>query len=335
MSVVRWGIIGCGDVCEKKSGPAFQKARGSELVAVMRRDSEKARDFARRHEVKRWYDDADRLIADREIDAVYIATPPNTHALYTSKVAQAGKPVYVEKPMALNFEQCRNMIDICAQNGVKLFTAYYRRMLPVFVKVKQLLDTGQIGQVRLVEARLWHAPREGDRDASNHHWHVMPEISGGGYLFDVGSHVLDILDFLFGPVTQVKAVCANQAGWYSPEDICSGVLRFDGGIVGTVSFCFTVAEVSRTDVIQIVGSKGTITFSCFDNSPVVLSTPEGRREFAPALPEHVQQPLIQTVVNELLGRGTCPSTGQSAARTSWVMDRMVEGGNRIGDLVTW
>ncbi len=320
---IRWGIIGCGDVCEKKSGPGFQKAKGSELVAVMRRDAEKARDFAKRHGVPRWYTDADSLIDDSAVDAVYIATPPDSHAAYTLRAAAAGKPVYVEKPMALSFKQCQTMIDACESAGVKLFVAYYRRMLPVFRKVRDLLDANAIGDIRLVQATLWNPPREGDLTPGSQHWHVLPAISGGGYLFDVGSHLLDILDFLFGPVKAVHSVCANQAGWYEPEDVCSAALAFKSGVLGSVNFCFTVDAASRIDHVEIAGARGTIAFSCFAVNPVRLITPAGETEFLLPPPDHVQQPLIQTVVDELLGRGACPSTGASGARTSRVLDRMV------------
>ncbi|MDX5436908.1 MAG: Gfo/Idh/MocA family oxidoreductase, partial [Pontibacter sp.] len=139
MQKVRWGIIGCGDVTEVKSGPAFQKIENSELVAVMRRDSAKAQDYAARHGVPKWYDSAEALIHDPDVDAVYIATPPDSHAAYTLRVAAAGKSVYVEKPMALNYTQCQEMLAACNQANVPLFIAYYRRSQPLFLKVKELL----------------------------------------------------------------------------------------------------------------------------------------------------------------------------------------------------
>src|SRR6478752_4064397 len=137
---VRWGIIGCGDVTEVKSGPSFQKIENSELVAVMRRTGELAKDYAERHNVPKWYDDADAHINDPDIDAVNIATPPGSHKEYTMKVAQAGKPVYVEKPMALDFTECQEMIAACEQAGVPLYVAYYRRGQARFLKIKELLE---------------------------------------------------------------------------------------------------------------------------------------------------------------------------------------------------
>ena len=148
MRTIRWGIIGCGNVTEVKSGPGFQKARNSALVAVMRRNAALAQDYAGRHGVPRWYDDGAALIADPEVDAVYVATPPSSHKGYVLACAAAGKPVYVEKPMALDHGECEEMIAACRAANVPLFVAYYRRALPRFLKVKELIDGGAIGLFR-------------------------------------------------------------------------------------------------------------------------------------------------------------------------------------------
>jgi predicted dehydrogenase len=322
MDKVRWGIIGCGDVCEVKSGPAFQKADGSELVAVMRRDADKAEDFARRHDVPKWYNDADKLIDDPDVTAVYVATPPHVHAKYTIRAAQAGKPVYVEKPMARNFAECRTMIDACEDAGVPLFVAYYRRRLPAFLKVKELVDTGAVGDVRFVNIRLT-LPAEKDLDPANPPWRVVPEIGGGGLFLDLGSHILDYLDYVFGPVTEATGHSANQGGLYEAEDIVTGSFVFESGVPGTCTFCFTVPEACEIDRTEIAGSAGSITFPNFAVEPIRLKTGDGVEEFSPPKPEHVHQPLVQTVVDELHGRGTCPSTGRTGSRTTWVMDQML------------
>ena len=134
---VKWGILGVGDVCEVKSAPAMQLIKNSELVAVMRRNGAKAKDYARRHQVPKWYDKAEDLIHDPDVNAIYIATPPNAHCELTIKAAEAGKPVYVEKPMARTFSECEQMIAACKKANVPLYVAYYRRMLPNFLKLKQ------------------------------------------------------------------------------------------------------------------------------------------------------------------------------------------------------
>jgi predicted dehydrogenase len=188
MDKVQWGIIGCGDVTEVKSGPALYKIKGSSLVAVMRRDGKKAEDYAWRHNVPRWYDDADKLINDPDVNAVYIATPPGSHAEYTIRVAAAGKPVYVEKPMARSFAECRQMLAACERAGVPLWVAYYRRGLPNHLKVKELIDSGAIGEIRLVNIRLYYSPDwHPVADSKNLPWRVDPQIAGGGFFLDLAS----------------------------------------------------------------------------------------------------------------------------------------------------
>ncbi len=322
MQMIRWGIIGCGDVTEVKSGPGFQRASNSSLVAVMRRNGDLARDYAQRHGVPKWYDDAQALIDDPEVDAVYVATPPSSHKEYTILAAQAGKPVYVEKPMALNYAECQEMIEICRAVGVPLFVAYYRRALPRFLKVKALLESGVIGQIRMVTITLHWQPSPDELDPANLPWRVIPEIAGGGRYLDLAAHTLDFLDYILGPIRAVEGHAANQAGYYPAEDIVTGSFLFESGVQGTGAWCFTAFD--ELDVTEIVGSEGKISFASFAEAPVVLTTAEGVTEFQIDHPAHVQQPLIQSVVDELTGQGQCPSTGQSAARTSWVMDQMLQ-----------
>ena len=326
MDTVRWGIIGCGDVTEVKSGPALYKCAGSELVAVMRRDGEKAADFARRHGVPRWYDDAEALIHDAEVDAVYIATPPGSHCEYALRVAAAGKPVYVEKPMALDHSQCLRMIAACDEAGVPLFAAYYRRRLPAFVKVEELLSKGVIGEVRFATIQQYGPPSAVDLNPEKIPWRVVPELAGDGYFFDLGCHQLDLLDYLLGPIAAASGRSGNQAGFYETDDIVSASFAFASGALGAGMWCFTTFAGAAIDRTEIVGSNGRVVYSAFDlNQPVLLETDAGgREEFLLPAPEHVQQPLVQTIVDELRGVGTCPSTGISAARTSHVLD-MITG----------
>jgi predicted dehydrogenase len=219
MKTVNWGIIGCGDVTEHKSGPAFNLIEGSKLVAVMRRNATKAMDYAQRHNVPKWYTCVDDLIKDPDVNAIYVATPPDTHAKYTIAALNAGKPVYVEKPMALNFQQCQEMIAASEKNKQPLFVAYYRRALPGFLRVKELIDDGAIGDIRLINISLYQAPKEQDFEPADLPWRVDPEIAGGGYFFDLASHQLDYLDFLFGPAKVVSSIASNQAKLYAAEDL--------------------------------------------------------------------------------------------------------------------
>jgi predicted dehydrogenase len=326
LTQVNWGIIGCGNVTEVKSGPAFNRIEGSRLAAVMRRTPGKAEDYARRHNVPKFYEDADSLIHDPEIDAVYIAPPPDTHAKYAIKTAEAGKHIYVEKPMALNFEDCQRMIDAAEKAGVSLFVAYYRRRLPSFLKVKEWVDSGLIGKPRCVNLRLikpLYRKKSPDEELP---WRFKPEISGGGLFVDLGSHQLDYLDYLFGPIASVKSFTENQAGVYPAEDIVTAGFTFQSGVIGTGLWCFSASEESQIDVIEIIGGSGKISFSTFDFTPIRLETSTGSQVLDFPKPKHVQEPLIRTVVDQLLGRGVCPSTGNTAARTSRIIDLIYASG---------
>lgn len=322
LSSLKWGIIGCGDVTEVKSGPAFNRIEHSELVAVMRRNGAKAQDYAQRHGVAKWYDDADLLINDPDVNAIYIATPPSSHAEYTLKAAAAGKPVYVEKPMAMNFAECLEMVAACEAENVPLFVAYYRRALPNYLKVKSLLDENAIGDVRLVNVELYQTVKPEIVRGMDNNWRVQPETSGGGFFYDLASHQFDAFDYLLGPVSAAKGIVANQAGLYPAEDIVGATFALGDGIIGSGMWCFTAAEVAAREVTEIIGSKGRILFSHFSSAPVVLENESGRQEFNFDMPAHIQQPLIQTVVDDLRGVGKCPSTGKSGARTNWVLQEI-------------
>jgi predicted dehydrogenase len=321
MKQIRWGMIGCGNVTEVKSGPAFQKADGSSLVAVMRRNGELARDYAKRHGVPRWYDDANALINDPEVDAVYIATPPDSHKRYTLLCAQAGKAAYVEKPMALNDAECKEMVEACRTAKVPLFVAYYRRALPAFLKIKELIDSGAIGDIRTVNIRLSQPLLPDAQLAGILPWRVQPEIAGGGLFVDLASHMLDFLDYALGPIKAVQGFSSNQAGKYPAEDIVTATFLFESGAHGTGTWCFSTPDAQ--DKTEIIGSKGSIPYPTFSEEPVILETAGGTEAFSFVNPLHIQQPLIQMVVDALLEKGNCPSTGETGARTSWVMEQML------------
>ncbi len=323
MEEVRWGMIGAGSVAELKSAPAFNKVPHSRLVAIMRRDRAKAEDYARRHRVTRWYADASELIHDPEVNAIYVATPPSSHAAYAIEAMRAGKPVYVEKPMALNYRECEEMIRISEETGISLFVAYYRRSLPAFMKVSELLGEGAIGTVLTVNVTLYKQARERGLDRSAMSWHVFPEISGAGHFYDLASHQFDYLDFLFGPVSVVKGIAVNRAGLYPAEDTVTCSFRFQNGITGTGSWCFVCTSQAETDRIEIIGEEGKITLPCFQHGELLLENSLGRLAFRFENPENIQFNLISQVVRDLRGEGKCVSTGLSAARTSWVLEEVV------------
>jgi 1,5-anhydro-D-fructose reductase (1,5-anhydro-D-mannitol-forming) len=315
MNAIRWGMIGCGDVAEVKSGPGFQKARGSALVAVMRRDSAKAEDYARRHGVPRVHTTADDLIRDPDVDAVYVATPPASHWELASRVADARKPCLVEKPMAASFAECTRMLEAFNRASVPLWVAYYRRALPRFLLLRDLVQSGSIGRVTSVQIEL-RQPLT-DRQAAQA-WRFNRALAGGGLFYDMGSHAVDLLDFLFGPVEQASGVTMNTGGTYELEDVTAATFRMASGVAATGVWNFNAGVSS--DTLVVTTSDGELRTAIFDDVDLVV-TRAGKREVHPVRnPPHVHQPLIQTIVDELAGRGICESTGASGARASRVLE---------------
>jgi predicted dehydrogenase len=321
--MINWGIIGCGKVTEFKSGPAFNKVTDSRLVAVMRRNAELAEDYAKRHNVPKFYSDADDLINDSEIDAIYIATPPVYHSEYAIKALKAGKPVYIEKPMALNYRECVRINKTAEKYKLPVFVAFYRRTLPGFLKIKNLIERGEIGKPRFVNFQIFNFPSD-DEKAGRLPWRVKPEISGAGHFFDLASHQLDYLDFVFGPVLKVSSIAVNQAHFYKAEDFVSASFLFRDNMVGTGIWSFSVSHEGNRDSFEIVGEKGIIKTSTFTYEPIVLLNGNGRQEFINERPENIQYYLIEQIVKALSGKGNVVSTGASAARTSRVMDEVVK-----------
>ncbi len=321
--MIQWGIIGCGDVTEVKSGPAFNLVANSRLVAVMRRDAAKAADYARRHGVPKWYANAEELLRDEEVNAVYVATPPASHAEYAMAAMRAGKPVYVEKPMARTFAECQQMLQVAEETGVPLYVAYYRRALPGFLKVKEWVESGRLGKIRQVHMKLYKSLNQQVQEGATP-WRVQPELAGGGHFYDLAAHQLDYVDFLFGPIEEVQGMAVNQAGLYDAEDAVAASFVLPGNILLSASWNFNVPAFLEEDLIEIIGEKGKVSFSCFDFVPVKLITADGVEEADFPKPRHVQQDLIQQVVAALLQQGESPSTGESGARTNAILEQVVD-----------
>lgn len=322
MATIRWGMIGCGAVAEVKSGPGFYKANNSQLVAVTSADPAMTRSFAERHGVPGVYETSEQLVADAEVDAVYVATPPSSHKPLSLLVAKAGKHVYVEKPMAMRFEECREIVDVCAQQGVRLYVAFYRRAMPRFLKIKEWIDSGAIGAVRNVRAVQHQPPAPEDMSRATLPWRLKPEVSGGGKFLDMGIHELDLFDFLFGAIEEVHGVASNQAGLYDVEDTVTATWRHASGVQGYGSWCYVCGH--GEDFVEIVGSKGRITFEFFSDKPLTLIDESGTRTADIPNPPHVQQPFIQSIVDDLNGVAPCPGNVESAVRSTWVADEVLK-----------
>lgn len=317
-SLIRWGIIGCGDVTEVKSGPAFAKVPDSQLVAVMRRNAAKAKDYAERHGVPRWYSDATALINDPDVDAIYIATPPLQHEEYTVQALDAGKPVYVEKPMALDAAAAARMVKAADETGVKLSVAHYRRQQPLFLKIKSLLAEKAIGDVSLVNLQFFQPHKSTMIAQTEEAWRTNPAVSGGGLFHDLAPHQLDLLLYFFGTPVRATGLSKNVSRLYNADDTVCGSIEFSGGILFSGVWGFSVAE--RRDHCEIVGSEGSLRFSVFDNQPVIMRRGEREEQFSFDRLQHVQQPMIAAVVEYFLGRAENPCRGDEGVVVMTMME---------------
>jgi len=324
MKMIKWGFIGCGEVTEIKSGPAFSEVEGSSVVAVMSRTEDRARSYAKRHHIPKWETDAQELIDNPDVNAIYVATPPSSHATFAIMAMKAGKPVYVEKPLAASYEDCARINRVSAETGVPCFVAYYRRYLPYFQKVKSIVDEGVIGKMVNVQVRFAVPPRELDysRQAALP-WRLQPDIAGGGYFYDLAPHQLDLLQHIFGVITEARGICANRGGLYAAEDSVSACFEFENGLPGSGSWCFVAHESAREDRIDLIGDQGSVSFSVFDYAPIRLHTSEGTQEITVPNPPYVQFPLIKNVIEHLQGLAICKCTSVSATPVNWAMDRIL------------
>ena len=319
MDQIKWGIIGCGDVTEIKSGPAFNKVPNSSLVAVMCRNASKAEDYARRHQVPRWYDDANKLINDPEVNAVYIATPPSSHEQYAIAAINAGKQVYVEKPMSINYTEAFNMAKTAAAKNIKMVVAHYRREQPFFKKIKQLIDEKKLGEVKLINLLYYKAPfSKEELSIEKNAWRIDPAISGGGIFHDLAPHQLDLMLHFFGPVEKVNGIAASQGSAHEADDMVVGNILFRNSIAFNGAWCFNTS--AEADLCEVICSDGKISFSVFNNTRITLT---GRNEttvvtFDPL--QHVQQPMIGKVVEYFLEKAPNPCTADEGAEVMRLID---------------
>jgi predicted dehydrogenase len=312
MNKVKWGIIGCGDVTELKSGPALNNVNNSELVAVMRRDAVKAEDYAHRHNVPRWYNDAKKLINDPEVNAIYIATPPSSHEEYTLAAFNAGKPVYVEKPMANNYEAACNMAKASASKNLKLVVAHYRREQPRFKKVKQLINDKAIGEILYARIELSKPPLTKEEMADPMiAWRVDPAIAGGGLFHDLSPHQLDLMHYFFGPVKKAMGIAINQGNIYKADDMVAGNILFENNVAFSGTWCFNAPAAA--DLCEIVGTNGKISFTVFSEHTITITVNGNSNTLTFDPLQHVQQPMIEATVKYFLNEGPNPDSGTEGA----------------------
>lgn len=317
MKTIKWGIIGCGDVAEVKSGPAFQEVANSTLIAVMRRNATKAEDFAKRHQVPFWYDTVEAVLNHPEINAVYIATPPSSHLQIAKQCLAANKFVYLEKPITINTEEAKELEKLVQENN-KLVVAHYRRNLPAFQKVKELLDTHKIGKVLFADIQILQPTKSSIITKTANNWRLQPKISGGGYFHDIGPHQIDLMYYYFGDIISAKGFSSSTKN-NGVDDIVNGIIKFKNGVQFRGIWNFAAPEKDVKDECKIYGEKGTITFS-FYGETILLETNENTKVFSFQNPKHIQQPMIEQTVRYFLGKDENPCSVENGVLFMQIMD---------------
>jgi len=317
---IRWGILGAGDVAERRVADAIRGHSDSQLVAACRRNPKKLKEFCDRFDVPRAHTSDTALIADDQIDAVYVATPVSFHRPQTIAAAQVGKHVLCEKPMAMSVSECDEMIDACHHHQVRLGVAYYRRFYPVVSRIKQLIGDGEIGEVLTVSVSC--ATHFSMTPQDQGYWRVQPELGGGGSLMDIGSHRINLLLDMFGKVQDVQSFCDTTAVDYESENCASLLLRFKSGVHCNLQAVFGTPV--DPDEIAIMGTRGRIVTSPLNGGGLTIQSGSNQRIEQHPPPDNFNLPLIANFVEAIKEQRPPIVSGEEGRETNIVMQRAYE-----------
>lgn len=318
MSVVRWGLIGAGDIARKRIAPALRDLSNCELVSVSRSRAERAEEFASEFGIPKWFGDWRDQIADPEIDAVYIATPVFMHAEQTVAAAEAGKHVLCEKPMALSVKECDEMIAACKSNNVKLGIAYYRRFYPAIQRVKEIIALGEIGQVSVAQINAFEY-----FDPSPDHprrWFVEKHKSGGGPMMDFGCHRLEIFRNLFGNAVRIESLVSNDAFGREVEDTAIAAMQFENGTCATVTV--THATTEPQDTLHIFGTKGSINIPVLNSGEMAIKTGTEERHESHLPNANFHEPLIADFASAVIQDRDPKVTGEDGRDVQSMIEKI-------------
>lgn len=320
MKTINWGMIGCGQVTEVKSGPGLYKSLNSKLYGLYNRNYDKAVDYANRHPVQNVFENLDEMLSDENIDIVYIATPPSSHKEFALKCIKYGKIPYIEKPIANTYEEALEIEKAALDANLPVYVAFYRRGAEKFIEIKKLLESGVIGNVRHISIIQNQPVQLDELDSNSLPWRVKKEISGGGKFLDMAVHVFDILQFMFGKLKNIDADLKNLGGYYDVDDMVTAKFEFENGVVGSGSWCY-VAD-SNLDRVEIFGDKGHMTFSGLGLDSFILRIGDVEKLYNFEVPENVSMPYQQSIVNELLGMSKSNADFSHALNISKLTDEI-------------
>ena len=312
---LKWLVIGIGDITTKRVIPAILEEKRSRLVGVVTRDPAKAASY----KVPGWTD-LDTALRESGADAVYVGTPVALHMPQTIEALEAGKDVLCEKPVAMNYAQASQMQEVAEQTGCVFGVSYYRRMYDKVRRAKALIDSGVIGRPVMAEATChdWFHPAAGFRG-----WLVDPAMAGGGPLYDIASHRIDLMNYFFGKPARVTGQLSTVVQPSKLEDNATVLIEYENGTRAMVD----VRWHSRTfrDEFRIRGTEGEINLTPL-NGPD-LSSPNGQEQ-VPA-PKNLHFPCVENFVSAVLGEAPLASSGKSAIVTDWVTEQVLKNGGAV------
>ena len=301
MKTVGWGVIGCSDIVERRAGAAIAGQENSHLVAFHSRTKARAEAFAGRFGADAAYDDLEDLLSDRRIDVVYVATEVDRHADLTIAAVEAGKHVLVEKPMALDAQQCRSMIDAAERNGVRLSVAYYVRFFEKPEVMKELIDQGALGQIVRANVRVMYLYDPAPDNPK--YWRVTAR-GGGNVLADVGSHRLDLLTYFFGRPTRVCGLVDRLSMSYEAADTETGLVQYENGAHVTILANANVGPASGGLAVEIYGTEGALVTDPWSDEPVQVVGSD-MQPIAVSSPANAHGPMIDDFARAIV-QGRAP-----------------------------
>jgi len=318
MEELKWGLIGCGDIARKSVVPAIQNTKNSTLLTINRSDSDKAEEFAKEFSIGRWTASWEELVHESEINSVYVATPVYLHAEQTVAAAENGKHVLCEKPMALNASECRRMIDACSANNVKLGIAYYRHLFSPVKRIKEIIESGEIGQIVHVQANNFE--NFNLSPGADRYWFLQKNLSGGGPMMDMGCHRIELFTNLFGPVKKTSAFLDNIIFKREVEDIATAHFEFESGATGLLVSAHGIKEPK--DTLDIYGEKGSIHAAVLNEGTLKITTDHGNRTEKHPNPSNFHQPLIGNFTNAVLKNKRPAVTGEMGMEINIILDKI-------------
>lgn len=316
MKKLNWGLIGCGDISQKRVAPALRDLANCNLVAVNRARYDLAESFAHDFGANRWYADWQDMLKDENVEAIYIATPVNLHAEQTIAAAKAGKHILCEKPMAMNTQECEQMIAACEKNNVKLSIAYYRHFYPVIERIKTILNSGQIGKGIMATINAFE--KFDRKPGEPRYWLLEKEKSGGGPMMDFGCHRIEVLLNLLGDINDVRAIIETIHFDRSVEDTAVALFKFNTGMRGVLNVNHAIFE--SQDTLDIWATEGSIHVSTLNKGDLTIVTDEGKTTESHPPHKNVHLPHIEAFTHSVLYDTPTPVDGNDGKKVTTILD---------------